>query len=51
MSSPHQNQRTRGGKRFCPKAEGRYQLAQTMYTYISKCKKIKSHKKSFAKKK
>jgi hypothetical protein len=47
MSYLQQNWRTRERNSFCPEAgEGR-ELAQTMYTHVSKCKnnKIKINKK------
>jgi hypothetical protein len=39
MFSLQQNQRTRGQNRFCPEVGGK--VAQTMYTYVSKCKNEK----------
>jgi hypothetical protein len=52
MFSLQQNQRTRGQNRFCPEAgvgwgggagekEGEREVAQTMYTHVSKCKNDK----------
>jgi hypothetical protein len=50
MFSFQQNQGTREWNRFCPEAGGRgwRKVAQTIYTYISKCKnnKIKERKKN-----
>jgi hypothetical protein len=46
MLSLQKNQRTRGQNKFCPKAgeggrEGKGEVAQTMYTHVSKCKNYK----------
>jgi hypothetical protein len=48
MFSPQQNWRTHGQKRFSPEVRGAEgEVAQTMYTHVSKCKndKIKKSKK------
>jgi hypothetical protein len=45
MLSPQQNQRTRGGNRFCPEAGVGWEVAQTMYAYVSKCKNDKLKEK------
>jgi hypothetical protein len=47
MFSFHQNWRIRGWNRFCLEAEGGEEVAQTMYTHVSKCKNdaIKSKNK------
>jgi hypothetical protein len=49
MLSLQQNQRTKVQNRFCPEVGGggrRWEVAQTMYTHVSKCKndKIKDRK-------
>jgi hypothetical protein len=36
-----QNWRMRGQNGFCLEVGGRWEVAQIMYTYVSKCKKIK----------
>jgi hypothetical protein len=50
MFSLQQNPRTRGRNRFCLEAVGvGREVAQTMYTHVSKCKndKIKAEKKMY----
>jgi hypothetical protein len=45
MFSLQQNQRTRGFNRFFPERRGvGGEVAQTMYTYVSKCKNEKKFK-------
>jgi hypothetical protein len=45
MFSLQQNQKTRGWNRFCPEKVGR-NVAQTMYTHVSKCKNNKVKRKN-----
>jgi hypothetical protein len=47
MFSLQQNQRSRGQNRFCLEWVKRSEVAQTIYTHVSKCKKdkIKGKKK------
>jgi hypothetical protein len=46
MFSLQQNQRTRGWNKFCSETGGRGsgEVAQTMYTHVSKCKNDKTKK-------
>jgi hypothetical protein len=44
MFSLQQKKRTRGRNRFCPEVEV-VEVAQTMYTHVSKCKNDKRKKK------
>jgi hypothetical protein len=48
MFSLQQNQGRRGYKMFCPEGRGcgrREEVAQTMYTHVSKCKNYKTKEK------
>jgi hypothetical protein len=54
MFSLQQNPRTRGRNRFCLEAVGvGREVAQTMYTHVSKCKndKVKGERKKLKRKK
>jgi hypothetical protein len=47
MLSLQQNQRERGQNKFCPEVAGKGEVAQTIYTCVSKCKNDKKKINSF----